>query len=101
MRVVLLVVLFAFVLPSPAWAELRMSSAGSTPAQLSWPGPVPVTYSLTLAAVGRDETFALTFDQPAFTTDRTGTAPGAFSLMFTGQKPRIDGPATLLGPAST
>src|SRR4051794_8889412 len=78
-----------------------MSSAGSTPAQLSWPNPAaPVTYSLTLTAVAQDEEFALSIAPPHFGGDGPATAPAGTSLEFTGQRPRIDGPATLPGPAS-
>jgi hypothetical protein len=53
-----------------------------------------VTYALTLVATGRDEVFALEVEPSAF-----GPEAGA-SLSFTDGAPRIDGPATLLGPSA-
>ena len=85
---------------SPARAELHMAARASSPAAIGFPHPAPVVYALELTAVGRDESFALTFESPFFGHDATGTAPAGASLQYGGERPRIDGPAWLPGPAA-
>lgn len=83
-----------------AAATLRIEAGTSTPASIAFPGPPALVYTLRLAADGQDERFALRFESPFFGSDPTGSAPIAASLKFTGQRPRIDGPAQLLGPSA-
>jgi hypothetical protein len=84
----------------PAAAELQMIPGSATPSTITFPGPGALVYTLQLKADGRDETFALQFRGPFFGRDPTGTSPIGGSLSFAGERPIIDGPARLLGPAS-
>ena len=84
----------------PARAELRLASAGSTPATIAFPNPVRVVYSLQVSAVGRDEVFSLRVAAPFFGRDATATSPIGASLEFVHGGLSIAGPAQLLGPAA-
>lgn len=99
--VTLAVVMLGAMGAGSAAATLRMEAGTSTPASIAFPGPAALVYTLQLAADGQDETFALQFHAPFFGVEQNGTAPVGASLEYTGQQPRIDGPAHLGAAAAS